>query len=623
MSYSALMLLAQGTAGTNSERLKACWLVPLTVTETTASVGEPISVDCVETLAELLIGKELSPGRGVVTVWTPAGWREWSMCGITKLIDQRRITYRALTLDGERSSLTGQLDGRPLVLCSLAAWTGGNWRQWHEKCLQSQAHPVQIHPGCSALPDNLVGQARTTAAIVRAVVTLQAGPVRSTPASQGRQLWRAWLGPQIPRYCDPPSASAPSGGCKWETIPIKGCPPTATWSARQGSYGLAVRQFQRGRVNGPVYVWDIQGAYLTALCRAQVPVVYDGEVHKPTIKRLRALAANRVVCGLVHIDSESAAYPVRRSGKVDLAVGRFWSWLTGEELWHALSHNHVNACHVAHHWHGHLRPQNEAAALCSVADLLKQSEGPLTVAVWRTLYASLVGSWAAWKREWEECHLAPPLGRWASWLEQDRNFGIDYRYRAVAGRVQRLSLVEGADCARPIAYAAVTAAVRAAIERCRSCLPLGSVLAVCADSLWLSERGHAAMEEIQRGQGQRSWRWKLKETYDDAWMDGDSRAVVRIGDRLAPVVPGVPHEAVVGSDGKGRWKVLEPWHVGARRKGANDVAYTTLTYNVARHQKENSRPLRESQPWIEMRDEDVPTELVDYGYNISEGRERQ
>ena len=609
----AVIVLVQPRTERGREIADKVWLVPASADQRAATVSAPVTLARPEDFADTLLGLPDIGTKRTINLWFAQGWPDWILSGFTDAIDTGAVVYRAINLDGQKSTLTGSLRGRPLRVSSMRNWTGHGCQDWHAQAVAQAPQLVAYDRACAALPHLQRVYLEIMAAIIQATQALDTGPLCPTPGGQARAMWRRWLGPQVPIMDNDQCEGDWRDECKWETIPLPYAPKTAKLASRLACYGLPVQQFQHGHSGAPVYVWDLSGAYLTALCHTPLPAVYCKTCSKGTIADLKCPQRPYVALALVRLRPSARAWPTKYEGRTEWCAGDFWTWLCGDELTQALASDSVIDVDCVYLWNALTREEQYASAICNVRDNLRGSDALVAGLLWRTLYAALVGGWAAWAREWVDVDDPSPHGRWASWDRYDHHYLIDYAYRSIAGRVQRRRLVGDAPSARPIAYACITAAVRSAVEKCRACLPPGSVLAVCADAIWVTARGHERMRDAGFRKLLEPYAWKHKLTYDDVWMDGDSRAVARIGNELFPVVPGVPVDARIGRDGRGRWAITEPWHLGGRPSALEGVRSRTLSWDGKRHMKRNAGPLREAPAYMELsggvlRDELLPVE---------------
>lgn len=593
-------LIVQTQPGRGRETAERCYLVTIRATADGATIGPPRPIPGPSSLADMLWDAPTCERVRTLRLFTLRGWPDWVLCGLTELLDAGRIVYRYLTLDGARSTLRGHLSGRPILVTSLPCWTGPDWRLWAESIGTGEGIPVPTGPEWECISTENIHYVRTVAAVCAACATLDSGALATTASAQARQLWRRWLGLQVP--CRSKDKRIGNGSYKetWKCVPLADTPSSACAAARLASYGLPITQFQAGHAGARVYVWDIQSAYLTALLHAPLPAIYGASWPRPRLDALTEQAASGTALALVRIAAAKRALATKISGRTEFCCGTFWTWLCGRELEAALRAGLVTDCEHMYTWRSVRYDEETAHCLMQLGQELDRTGRQTARKLWRSCYSSICGSWATWVQTWRDTGRKSPLGPWASWTEHDPQTGSAIHWRAVAGRVQVRETIGDGNCARPIAYACVTAAVREAVEIVRRNAPLGSVLCCAMDAVWLSERGHRWMAKCASINDFGPWTWKHKETYEDLWMDGDSRAVAQVGGSLIPVCPGVPQDAVIEPDGRARWRVAAPWYYGGKPSATKGVAYRSCVWNAERLVRACDYPLREARPWLEM-----------------------
>jgi hypothetical protein len=562
--------------------------------------------ETLDELSDLLWQRRHS--RAHLTVWIARGWTDFVLLGLAELIDRADYQWRACMLDGAKVMFKGELDGRSTSITSLANWTGGQWDLWRPWALSEPPPPGVASPDvCAAqgwtYPSDDERCALGTLGIVLGGATVMlAGNPRLTIAQQARSWWKSWLGPaisadgQLIRRRD---TSEPMPDDVW-IAPLPERPPAAAQAERQVAVGLVREQFAHGHVGDKVYVVDLRAAYLAGLLTAAMPLAYHFRVRDVTGQSLHESLAHHVGCALVLIDSPHTPYPVRMAGKPGRATGRFWTWLCGRELANACRDGLARYVHTAWLWYAGTYDDTFTADMIDYAGKIPGSTNPWLKPFFRAMYSSLVGSWAQWSRRWEDDDRDTPFGRWSTWLDHDPETGEIRRYRSVAGRVQCRVDVPDSSPSVPLAYASVTSTLRVAIDAIASRLPNESVLAICADSLWLTAPGFDALQSEKLAPLAPTQSLAIHEVWDDAWLDGSGRAVVERDGKRYPLLIGVPNWAEIGPDGRSRWVSAAPWNADQRPTAKAGVGVHGASFDAGKIVEQNSHPLIWSCPWLEL-----------------------
>jgi hypothetical protein len=561
-----------------------------------------------DSLAALL--PALAPPKKGLTLWLARGWEDMVMSGLAELIDRGLYRYRWLTLDGQRVIAQGRLGKRRLDVTSLAAWTGGEWDGWREQCAPVMRMMMDADPEGDCKRALATASADETCAlsecltVLDAARSLQLGPVKLSIGAQARSWWRTWGGP---RFAAPRPLGGKGRGKRPKKPPAVLCPVPrrplpAAWAESHCCFGLVREQYARGHVGGPVHVLDLQSAYLLALASVQLPAVYARQLSGPSPAELSASLIGGAGCALVRLRDTEYPYCIKRHDKPIRALGSYWCWLAEPDLDRALHNGTVAECKTAWVWR-HVRHTARCRdQLLSVAPQLKANGLPHLAALWRQLYASCVGGWAQRAWEWLDVEDREAPARWMTWTALSPDGERVEHWRAVGGRVQRREYQGEAPHSLPLLYATCTAHVRQAVDWVRSALPAGSVLATACDALWLTDAGLAAFRHAEGPLALAAQKWRVKDTYDDAWLDGKGQAVVRKGDYLYPLLPGIPAGVCVGADGLASWPRAAEWDAAKDVRPDKPLPRRRVRWDGGRVMRANDHPLKPVSPFVTLND---------------------
>ncbi len=560
-----------------------------------------------DSLAALL--PTLAPRKKCLTVWLCRGWEDFVLSGLAELTDRGLYRYRWLTLDGQRVIGRGALGKRALDLTSLAAWTGGEWDGWRAAApsVLERAYNDGSGDKVQASLEGAGEQERVALAHMLAVLDgcrqLLLGTPRLSVGAQARAWWCAWGGPRAGTTkqlgATDRGRRAARGRCIVAPVPRR--PKAAANAESHCCQGLIREQYFRGHVGGPVHVLDLQGAYLRALACTNVPSVYEKAVHNPTPAELRRLLVGSAGCALVRLKGSTYPFAVKHHARPVRALGDFWCWLTEPDVAHALHLGCVAECRTAHKWRHVRNTRRGIESLLGVAPQLKAAGLTHLTALWRQLYASCVGGFAARAWEWVDDKRYTSPNRWYTWTETDPETGETVYWRSVGGRVQRRVYRGETPHSLPLFYGTCTAWVRQAVDAVRARLPEGSVLALASDALWLTQHGWIAFRALQCADPKGLDRWRSKEVFDDAWLDGKGGAVVRKGGNLYPLLTGIPSGVCIGADGIATWPRAQEWDTAADVRPDKPLPRRRARWDGGRLMRENDHPVRPVCPWTTLR----------------------
>lgn len=558
-----------------------------------------------------IFAEEALKAKKRLTLWITRGWVDFVLCGLSELMDAGKYVADWMSLDGNKVIVRGILNGGSVNTTSLGCFTGGSWDAWRRQCEEDKSGVVDyIAPLFRSEDERLA--VWTMATCLSAAASLTAGPQRLSMGAQARSLWRVWLGPQLkeaPRF---DRNGNPKKGESAGTFiaPLPSRPRDARQAERQCCYGLVREQYAHGRVDETVYAVDIQSAYLAGLVSMKMPVCYVGKVIHPTSQQLAERLETQTGCALVRLHSEGMAFPLRWQGKPARATGVFWTWLAGEDLNTACDHGLVDEVEKAYLWAAvEYRPE-QVLGLMMMKPRMAAKSMTGHVAFWRSCYSALMGGFAQWRRVWVDEERPSPAGRWATWVQFDPKLGELVRYRSIAGRVQRRVDKGDAPESVPLVYANVTAEVRQMVNRIALDCPKNSLLAVCADCLWVTAAGLKTCHKLVRRVAAKGVSVGVRETFDQVWMDGRGRAVVQMDGRRFPVLTGVPTHSEVGPDGRSRWIVTEAWNAPGGPDRVEGVKIGTASFDAGKLVRENDYPLVWESPWLTINNAQMREDLL-------------
>lgn len=490
---------------------------------------------------------EAASTKGTLTIWLREGWDDLVLSGLAKLIDEGAITWRYCNIDGRRLTLRGAWRGKDIVVTTLTAWTGGTWDEWRSKTDLSGRKLFLF----------------SWVKIAEICHVTKVGCVAASAGAAGQLAWRSWLGPVVTMRDTNVTrrGKKKSKPDRQYVIPIPSRPLRAQQAERHCCYGLVVRQLCRGTVAGEIYAVDATSMYLTALASTPLPAMYVRTLHRPSIYELSETIASHTGCALVCLQTEHDPYPKRVNGRVVWATGEYWTWLCGAELAFALQNSHVIACECAHIWAATYMSDKSREIAMEIARVCDISDQPVAKAAWRCMYSHLVGRFASWRRVWKDTPAIHQFGRWSSWLQADHDTGRIVTHRSIAGRCQKLSAREDSGESVPLMFGCVTSYGRWFMSHIASYIDREHILAIEADSLWLTRAGWQILQSAISAAGYPVDLLRVKSIYDRAWMTGEHVAVVEREGKQYIVSPGVPADIVVGPNGRVEWPLSMDWHV--------------------------------------------------------------
>lgn len=189
---------------------------------------------------------------------------------------------------------------------------------------------------------------------------------------------------------------------------------------RAAYYGPLFTCHQLGPVKGPVFVADCQSHYASMMRGRFFPSQYLFSLGRADLPKARALAESKAVIASVRLCSPDWPYPVRRGGRVGLALGHFDTVLPGPELLHALDNGAVEVV-----WE--MSVYRPAELFTPFVDwywnqrcIARHQKNRLTEGLCKDVLNKMSGKWAQASDRWEVTDKYPAARPW----------GIKRRYNA-------------------------------------------------------------------------------------------------------------------------------------------------------------------------------------------------
>ncbi len=527
---------------------------------------------------------------GETTIWVQRGWTDLVLSGIVELMDAGVITWRYVSLSGRSCLIKGQWRGRKITITAIPNWTGTRWDSWGDCSKDTYvarmmtAIPAETWGDNDASNGDEYQSVCQLAAIVSTCSILALPRVPPTAGAAGILLWRAWLGPRVEVSSQIKTTHGKSKTPKMTEYiaPIPARPLQAAMAERHACYALTTKQLRKGLVKGPIYCMDLRSAYLVGMSMTPLPLIYDTTLHRPTVTELVNKMPGHTGNALVRIQTEDWYYPCRLNKKVVQLRGRYWTWLAGAELVHALCQGHITECWHAHLWHASFMHDEERQLLDSIKTECERSGMPAICAGWRSIYSALVGRFAGWERVWADSPAHAGFGRWAQWLQADHTDGVVVPHRSIAGKVQRLSEKIDKRDSVPLLYACITSMVRWLIQSIVHTVGIDHVHSVAADSVWLDTQGWQSVQRHISKAGLAPDNIRVKAVYDKAWMTGSSIVVTeRHGDRELHM-PGVSNGATLDGNGQVVLEHTDDWDSDGEPRASKGIRRRKHRYTATK-----------------------------------------
>lgn len=562
--------------------------------------------------------RQVAPAEGPLRVWLGRGWMDLVATLLAKLMDARGLTIQFAALDGDRCLFKGRIGEQRVTLSSLSAWTGGRLQDWSAearemlKSISGRVRRLETDPALSALTPEGQTTVLTVCLILQGCDLFKLGQPGLAAGGTAKTWWQTWGGLATRQVVAPPRGRPKPQRTRYQRVclPCHNQRPLIRHLEPYASYGLVREQYFHGHHPGPVFVWDLPSAYLLALTHVALPASAGGMYKEPAPARVQDWLAQHTGSALCRVDSPTAPYLVRFGHKPQRTVGRYWTWLAGEDLRAALAAGHVQEIAKWIPWRAVRYTPKRRAELLAIKQELVDAGLSWLKPFWRQLYSARVGRWNAPYRTWKNRTDYEDPERWRSFKRQSGDTCLWSRCRVLAGQLQENTGQWPARDGCPVAYACVTAWIRQLLDRVRSLLPPASVLATAMDALWLTEEGLTRMEDVALQLPELAGPVVAKEVYEEVWMDGKGAAVVRQGGVDYPLLGGVPKARRLDPQGRVSVEYADADMAPLPRDNQPRKQVSYRVWDGGRLQDTNAHPLEPATPWRTYHNDAWPEHLL-------------
>lgn len=280
---------------------------------------------------------------------------------------------------------------------------------------------------------------------------------------------------------------------------------------QQAYYGGRCECYQVGPIGAPLWHCDIRSSYGFSMARALLPVRLRGYTDNPS--ECEAIGRRDPNAGIarITIETNDEAYPYRRAGnKADdtsfersrtygvghaadtdiiYPIGRFTTTLAGPELADCVRAGRVVSWHALA-WYD-IEPVLRDYALCmyNMREYGDRIGSKVISALAKSLLVSLPGKFGQRDRRWIDCPEVWTDQQYGEWYGGDGK-GNTVRYRAIAGNVQRDSVLGWAHNACPAIAAFICSDARMHLLELIRLIGWEHVYYCDTDSLMVDEHGY-------------------------------------------------------------------------------------------------------------------------------------
>lgn len=349
---------------------------------------------------------------------------------------------------------------------------------------------------------------------------------------------------------------------------------------RQAYYGPLFICHQMGMVRGPIYVVDCQSHYASQMRNKFFPAQYLFSLNRPDLGKALRVIESKATCATVRVCSPDWPYPVRRGGRVGLAVGRFDTTLAGPELHHAHTNGNLECVYDLHAY----RPLDLFTPFvewvwnqrCAQRHLGNE----MVASLCKDLLVKLTGKWAQTSDRWEIAKGRRAPRPWGMRLRYNARLRRDVSERFFGDTVQEHAGLHFPAYYFPLVSAYITAYARLHMASVIERVGLENVLYNPVDCLHLTAKGLKRLSDAKLLVEPAMGLFRLEKTLGWANYLGPG-AYVRDGE---PVVCGLPKHARRVSETRYEYRRVE----SCAEVFSRPVPGTILTHNgsadlAARH----------------------------------------
>jgi hypothetical protein len=285
---------------------------------------------------------------------------------------------------------------------------------------------------------------------------------------------------------------------------------------RAAYYGGQAEAYFLGKVNEPVWLYDVRSLYPWCMSQQFYPVqfLHMGKETDPA-KVLQRLEFDCAVAKVI-VKTEGSGYPVRIKGdnsaaavkrrriatgravweedRLAFPVGKYSTYLAGPELARAIRRKEVVEIQsIAWYRSAQIFREFVDHWFAKRPDVVTPENYARDVLA-KTVLVSMSGYFAKHKMRWKDRPEVRAIAAWGEWFGFDAQTEVSTKFRAIGGAVQCLEPGGESRDSFPLISAYITAYGRQQLLSLRELCPEKSVLYQDTDSLMLTRDGRDALE---------------------------------------------------------------------------------------------------------------------------------
>lgn len=258
--------------------------------------------------------------------------------------------------------------------------------------------------------------------------------------------------------------------------------------SRSAYYGGRSECWYVGKSRGDYYLVDVNSMYASVMRNLRVPVKLRGYTNRCTTEDLAEWCDQGTCAVHVDIKTDVPVFPMRDEHTLIFTVGKFQTFLAGEEIQVALEMGCITKIHACAVYKTEIAFKSFVEHMWSYRRAAIARGDTATADKYKMLLASFYGKWGQSGGVWEKIDDTEST-EIKTWLEIDYDTMVTTEFRQFGGIVQRRSQEAESSDSSPAIAACITAAARMKLWRYICDAGRDNVFYMDTDSLLVNRAG--------------------------------------------------------------------------------------------------------------------------------------
>lgn len=313
----------------------------------------------------------------------------------------------------------------------------------------------------------------------------------------------------------------------------------------------------KGWYHGKVYLLDIRSTYPATGKNKEFPVELLDYAERPTKETVENWLGKGIVFAWVHLDTPEQAFPLRKNNKTFFPIGRFSTFLCGEEFTEAWKNGYITTVYRMAVYRTEKILSSYSRAMLDIRTKLKICNNRLGERIQKYITNGIWGQFGKINNTWIIDNNEIPDRQYGGYIKYSEKDNCEHQYRIIDWEVSRLTHGIWADNTFPAISATMNSYCRHQLYRHALLAGLTNVLYFSIDGMIVTQEGYDRLQWLISEDNTLYGSYKVTESSDSCYIQ--DIGVYKIGNKIA--YQGIPNQEV--KTYKGFWsnvsdKLLSP-----------------------------------------------------------------